>query len=214
MVVAAGSGQRFGGPKQFADLHGRPLVAWSVAAARTVAEGVVLVLPAGQGPLVPPSGVPAAGVDAVVAGGATRSDSVRAGLAAVPETAEVVVVHDAARPLATAALFAEVVRVVRAPDGPDGAIPGLPVSDTVKRVTGDRVGQTVPRDELVAVQTPQAFRAPALRRAHQGEPSATDDAALLEALGLEVRVVAGEPWNIKVTTVGDLAVAAALVPAP
>lgn len=212
VVVAAGSGERFGGPKQFAELHGRPLVAWSMAAARTVADGVVLVLPAGGVPADADAALPPA--EAIVPGGTTRSDSVRAGLAAVPDSASVVVVHDAARPLATPALFAEVVRAVGAVDGPSGAIPGVPVADTVKQVAAGRVVATLPRHDLVAVQTPQAFRADALRRAHRTGGSATDDAALVEALGLEVRVVPGEPWNIKVTTPGDLQAAAVLRPAP
>lgn len=217
MVVAGGAGRRFGGAKQFAELQGRTLVAWSVTAARSVAEGVVLVLPGPVDGGAPVAGdqaadLPMHGSDAVVAGGSTRSASVRAGLAAVPDTAAIVVVHDAARPLASAALFRRVVAAVSGPGGPAGAVPGLPVADTVKRVEGDRVVDTVPRHDLVAVQTPQAFRAGALRRAHAGGDSATDDAGLVESIGLPVVVVAGEPANLKVTTVADLAMAAALVP--
>lgn len=210
VVVAGGTGRRFGGRKQYAELHGRSLLAWSVDAARAVADGVVVVVPAdGAGA----GGVDAAalGADAVVAGGATRSDSVRAGLAAVPDTARVVVVHDAARPLASAALFRQVVEAVGATGGPDAAVPGLPVADTVKRVAGGRVVATVPRDDLVTVQTPQAFRAEALRAAHAGGGTATDDAGLVEALGLVVAVVPGEATNLKVTTPGDLALATLLV---
>ena len=124
-------------------------------------------------------------------GGATRSESVRAGLAAVPPDAEVVVVHDAARPLATAALFDAVIDAVRA--GADGAVPGLPVADTLKRVDDVRVIETVDRVGLVAVQTPQAFRAGVLRAAHAPAADATDDAALVEALGGTVVVVPGDP---------------------
>ena len=105
----------------------------------------------------------------------------RAGLAAVPADAEIVVVHDAARPLAGADLFQRTVAAVRA--GADAAIPGVPVTDTVKQVEDGRVVATVDRSRLVAVQTPQAFRAAVLRRAHAGDPEATDDAALVEALG-------------------------------
>ena len=120
-----------------------------------------------------------------------------------------VVVHDAARPLASSSLFAAVVKAVG--DGADGAVPGLPVADTVKRVEGDVVVETVDRALLVAVQTPQAFRVDVLRRAHGGDPEATDDAALVERVGGRVVVVAGEADNRKITTPGDLAAARLLV---
>jgi 2-C-methyl-D-erythritol 4-phosphate cytidylyltransferase len=123
-----------------------------------------------------------------------------------------VVVHDAARPLATRALFEAVVAAVRS--GADAAIPGLPVADTLKRVRDERVLETVDRGELVAVQTPQAFRASMLRAAHAGSDDATDDAALVEAVGGNVVVVPGEPRNLKITTPDDLLVAAALLDAP
>jgi 2-C-methyl-D-erythritol 4-phosphate cytidylyltransferase len=229
-VVAGGSGRRFGGPKQFLPLAGRPVAAWSVAAARTVADGVVLVVPAGTsgtGPVaLATSGrsdpgadadVRAMGADRVVTGGDTRSESVRAGLAAVPDDASIIVVHDAARPLAAARLFASVVEAVRS-SGADGAIPVLPVGDTLKRVAGGVIGGTVEhgvdRDGLVAVQTPQAFVAAILRTAHGGGAEATDDAALLEALGATVRTVEGQPHNVKLTRPEDLALAEALMNAP
>ena len=138
-----------------------------------------------------------------VAGGATRTDSVRAGLAAVPEDALVVLVHDAARPFVSD----EVVGRVLAPlsEGWDGAIPGLPVPDTLKRVDGDgAVRETVSRDGLWAVQTPQAFLADALRRAYARAGDATDCAALVEAAGGRVKVVEGDPRLLKVTTTADL----------
>jgi 2-C-methyl-D-erythritol 4-phosphate cytidylyltransferase len=134
---------------------------------------------------------------------------VRAGLAAVPTDAAIVVVHDAARPLATGALYAAVVDAVRA--GADGALPGLPVADTLKRVDGDTVTATVSREGLVAAQTPQAFRAEALRAAHAAAGEATDDAALVEAAGGKVVIVPGDPLNLKLTAPRDLAVAAALL---
>ena len=197
VVVAAGSGRRFGGFKQYELLGHRMVVDWAVAAARTVADGVVLV--------VPPERLRAGAerVDVVVAGGATRSASVRAGLAAVARDAGIVVVHDAARPLASPALFASVVAAVRA--GADGAVPGVPLSDTVKRVRDGLVVATLDRDELVAVQTPQAFAASTLRRAHAGGSEATADAALVEAAGGSVTVVPGDPANVKLTAVDDLA---------
>jgi 2-C-methyl-D-erythritol 4-phosphate cytidylyltransferase len=173
-----------------------------VAAAASSCDGVVVVLPLG----CQWDGLPGA---TAVPGGASRSESVRAGLAAVPLTAGIVVVHDAARPLASPALFASVVAAVRA--GADGAVPAVPVVDTLKRVDGDRVVETVSRETLVAVQTPQAFRAGALRTAHSAGGEATDDAALVESAGGTVVVVAGEPDNLKVTTPGDLARAAFLL---
>jgi len=174
-------------------------VEWAVDAARSVAEEVVLVLP--EAALDEPSRH--AGCAVVVAGGATRAASVRAGLAAVPASVEIVVVHDAARPLASPLLFAAVVAAIGA--GADGAIPVVPLADTVKRVAGGRVVETVERSDLVAVQTPQAFRAEVLRRAHDGEPDATDDAGLLEAIGAAVVTVPGEARNVKLTDVDDLA---------
>jgi 2-C-methyl-D-erythritol 4-phosphate cytidylyltransferase len=120
-----------------------------------------------------------------------------------------VVVHDAARPLATAALFAAVIDAVRA--GADGAIPVLPVADTVKRVEGDIVVATVPRADLVVVQTPQAFRAPALRSAHASSGAGTDDAALVEAAGGKVVAVPGDPRNVKLTVAFDLELVRAML---
>lgn len=202
IVVAAGSGRRFGVPKQFARLRGARVVDHAVAAAAAVCEAVVVVLPPGtpwDGPQVA----------AAVEGGATRSDSVRAGLAAVPPGAEVIVVHDAARPLAPPALFRSVVEAVAR--GADGAVPALPVTDTLKRLNGDRVHETVSRRDLVVVQTPQAFRASILRAAHEAGGEATDDAALVEAIGGHVVVVDGDPHNLKITTVADLELVAALM---
>jgi 2-C-methyl-D-erythritol 4-phosphate cytidylyltransferase len=138
-----------------------------------------------------------------VAGGATRSDSVRAGLEAVPTDADIICVHDAARPLATAVLYSRVIAAVAA--GADGAIPALAVTDTVKIVDDDGVVVATPdRDRVVAVQTPQAFRATILRRAHATSPEASDDAGLVEALGGRVVVVPGDPENRKITVSDDL----------
>jgi 2-C-methyl-D-erythritol 4-phosphate cytidylyltransferase len=199
VVVAAGQGQRFGGPKQFAILNHDTVTALSVRASRSVADVVVLVVPAnyqGNGE----------GADVVVVGGATRAASVRAGLAECGN-ADVIVVHDAARPMATSALFAAVVNAVIA--GADGAVPGLPISDTVKRIRHEGalnvVEETAERSELVTVQTPQAFARDVLIRAHVSGDDATDDAALVEAQGGRVVVVDGEIDNIKITFPGDLA---------
>jgi 2-C-methyl-D-erythritol 4-phosphate cytidylyltransferase len=147
--------------------------------------------------------------DVIVKGGATRSESVRAGLEAVPSRAEIVVVHDAVRPLATAALFESVVEAVVS--GADAAIPGLPVTDTLKRVSDDLVVATLERSDVVSVQTPQAFKASILRKAHAGSEDATDDAALVESLGGTVRVVPGERSNLKLTDPVDLRILEALM---
>lgn len=151
----------------------------------------------------------AARADAVVRGGATRSASVSAGLSAVPVEAAIVVVHDGARPLASAALFEAVIGALADPRL-DGAVPAVPVVDTLKRVEGDVVVETVPRQGLVAVQTPQAFRAGVLRAAHAAGRDATDDAALVEAEGGRVVTVRGEDDNLKLTVIADLAIARAL----
>lgn len=213
VVVAGGSGRRFGSAKQFARLGGCTLVERAVAAARTVASGVVAVLPDAEDRPRSDDAV-TLGADVTVTGGATRAESVRRGLAAVPDGVAIVVVHDAARPLASPELFRAVVAAVV--DGADGAVPAVAVTDTLKAVDGDgRVERTVPRSGLVAVQTPQAFRADLLRRAHAGGLDATDDAGLVEALGATVRTVPGEETNLKVTSPDDLRVAAALLgPAP
>lgn len=203
IVVAAGGGTRFGGAKQFERLGDSMVVDRSVATARSCADGVVVVLPAAEVAWQSPEGV------RTVVGGATRSESVRAGLASVPIEATVIVVHDAARPLATTALYAATIAAVR--EGADAAIPGTPVSDTIKRVDGTTVLTTVDRADLVAVQTPQAFAAAALRAAHaQPDAEGTDDATLIEANGGTVVVVPGETRNLKLTVADDLAIANAL----
>lgn len=195
VVVAAGSGRRFGGPKQYEPLAGRRVIDWSIAAARTVADGVVVVVP-------PESMTDEPAADVVVVGGATRSASVRAGLAAVPDDAAVVLVHDAARPMASHALFRSVVDAVLA--GADVAVPALAVTDSMC----DQSGVPVDREGLRTVQTPQGFRADALRRVHASAPEATDDASLVVGAGGRLRMVQGERWNLKITEPDDLAVAA------
>jgi 2-C-methyl-D-erythritol 4-phosphate cytidylyltransferase len=201
IVVAGGLGTRFGSPKQFERLGDARVVDRAVLTAVAACDHVAVVLP---------PGTVWDGDDGIVAvaGGDRRSDSVRAGLTPADD-ADIVVVHDAARPLASKVLFDAVIGAVRS--GADAAVPALPVPDTLKRVEGTRVVETVTRQGLFAVQTPQAFRAETLRRAHAGEPDATDDAALVEAAGGTVVVVPGDPRNLKVTAPEDLAMAEALV---
>ena len=192
IVVAAGSGARFGGPKQFSMLGDRRVLDWSVETAGSSSNGVVVVLPAAD-----------AEREGGVAGGETRSESVRCGLAAVPADATIICVHDAARPFASAHLYREVIMQVHA--GAEGAIPALPVTDTIKQVNSQNIVIATPdRSSLVAVQTPQAFRASVLRAAHASSPEGTDDATLVEAMGKQVVVVAGEVMNRKLTAPEDL----------
>jgi 2-C-methyl-D-erythritol 4-phosphate cytidylyltransferase len=196
IVPAAGAGERLGAevPKAFAVLGGRPLIEWSLDVLRQVCDRVVVAVPADR--VEPPD---------FVAGGATRSESVRRALEAAPE-ATVVVVHDAARPMVTVEL---VQRCLDGLEGFDGAIAAAPVTDTVKGVAYGRVVRTPDRARLWAVQTPQVFRADVLREAVGGE--ATDDAALVEAMGGRVRVVDAPRENLKVTTPFDVRVAEMLL---
>lgn len=209
ILVAAGRGERLGldRPKAFAKLGDEPLLAEPLRRLEAChwVDGIVIVAPSGwEEPAILLAEEEGCGkVHACVAGGETRSDSVRAGLAEVPADALVVLVHDAARPLVTD----EVVERVLAPlsEGWDGVVPGLPVGDTLKRVDPDgAVRETVSRDGLWAVQTPQAFVAETLRRAQAGTGEATDCAGLVEAAGGRVKVVEGDPRLLKVTSVADL----------
>jgi 2-C-methyl-D-erythritol 4-phosphate cytidylyltransferase/2-C-methyl-D-erythritol 2,4-cyclodiphosphate synthase len=192
IVVAGGSGTRFGGPKQYEPLGASRVIDRSVATARESGAGVVVVVPAAD-----------AAREGGVPGGATRSDSVRAGLAHVPTEATIICVHDGARPFAGREIYERVIGAVAA--GADAAVPGVAVADTIKQVdqTGT-VRHTPPRAELTAVQTPQAFRAATLRTAHATAGDATDDAALVEEAGGRVVVVAGDPLNRKITDPDDL----------
>lgn len=191
VVVAGGTGQRFGAAKQFELLGDRRVIDHARAVADEMSDGTVVV--------VPPDDVER---ERGVAGGATRSESVRAGLAAVPDEATIILVHDAARPFAGPELFRRVIDAVIA--GADAAIPAVPVDDTIKVVAGDAVIDTPDRSTLVAIQTPQAFRAGVLRAAHASGGDATDDAGLVERMGGRVVVVAGADDNRKITKPADL----------
>jgi 2-C-methyl-D-erythritol 4-phosphate cytidylyltransferase len=216
ILVAAGRGERLGAdqPKAFAKLGDLPMLAEPLRRLDESdwVDAVVVVAPPGweEPAILLAEGLGAGKVRACVAGGDTRAGSVRAGMAEVPDDAAAVLVHDAARPL----LPDEVIERVLAPlaEGWDGVVPGLPVPDTVKRVGSDGgVVETLARDGLWAVQTPQAFPVDVLRRALAGEAEATDCAGLVEAAGGRVKVVPGDPLLIKVTTADDLARVAALL---
>jgi 2-C-methyl-D-erythritol 4-phosphate cytidylyltransferase len=212
IVLGAGAGTRLGAPtsKAFVPLAGRPLLAHALERVASVeeVEGVVLVVAEGDvgRARVLAAQVPGLRVEAVVPGGRTRQESVRLGLEAVPAGARVVVCHDAARPFATPELFRRVLLALRSADG---AVPVVPSTDSVKRVRDGLVVESLPREEVAFAQTPQAFRAPALREAHRlalrSGLEATDDAALVEAAGFSVVAVEGEASNFKVTTPEDLA---------
>jgi len=204
IVPAAGSGERLGvgRPKAFAECGGRPLIEWSLAGLEQGCDRVVVSVPPGW----------EEGRDRV-AGGSSRSASVRAALAVAPE-AVTVVVHDAARPLLTRELVERCLRALG--DGWDGAVAAARMADTVKEAdAGGRVLRTLERATLWEIQTPQVFRAAALRRAldvdDEALARATDDASLVEAAGGAVRVVEAPPDNLKVTRPLDLELAEALL---
>jgi 2-C-methyl-D-erythritol 4-phosphate cytidylyltransferase/2-C-methyl-D-erythritol 2,4-cyclodiphosphate synthase len=221
IIVAAGSGERFGGavPKQLSDLGGRSLLQRSVAAFdRHAAVGtLVVVLP----PDLVDDGPTLVGATArpcrIVGGGPRRQDSVRHGVAALPPDVDLVLVHDAARPFADAALID---RVIDAVQKTGAAVPALQARDTVKRLRRGTamVGETIPRDEVWLAQTPQGFRRAVIEEAvalGAGDGPATDEAMLAERLGHPVAVVAGSHRNVKITTQDDLAAArTTLLPAP
>ena len=209
VIVAAGSGTRLGAaiPKAFVEVGGRRILDWAVTGAHavpSVAE-IVLVVPS---PYVEALAAqyaarPSAAPIAVVAGGRERSESVRAGLAALGPQVAIVLVHDAARCFTPVEVFDRVIAAIL--EGDLAAVPGLPVTDTIKVV--DEAGfvrHTPDRERVRAIQTPQAFARAALERAHAAGVMASDDAALAEACGIPVRVVAGDERAFKVTHPGDL----------
>ena len=210
LIAAAGFGERLGidRPKAFAALGGRPLLAESLDRLDRceLIDAIVVAAPPGweEPSILLAEELTASKVVACVTGGATRAESVAAALAEVPDEALVVLVHDAARPLVGDAVVERL--LAQLGEGYDGVVPVLPVDDTLKRVTGGVVAETVDRSSLVAAQTPQAFLAPALRRAFSGDLSgATDCASLVERTGGRVAVVDGDPRLLKVTTPEDLA---------
>lgn len=234
LLLGAGRGERTGSrePKAFLRMGGMTLLE---RAARTVdacpeVGWMAIVVPPGREEEAVRAGVEAMSTPgAVVPGGATRQASVRLAMealsapfwesraqgeepAALPPEVEAVVCHDVARPLATPELFS---RVLTALEGADGVVPGVPVSDTIKRVRGSSVTGTVVRDDLVLAQTPQAFRRSVLEEAHAAADrdgiEATDDAALVERIGGTVVVVPGDPTNLKVTVPSDVVLCEALL---
>ncbi len=217
VIVGAGRGVRFGAAdKALAPLRGRPVLAYSLDAAESATAIDAIVVVAGDHILDAVTDLTASGrwskVVATVTGGERRQDSVAAGLAALPSATELVAVHDAARPLAPPSLFDA---CIAAACSHGAAIAASPIADTLKRVEEGVIVQTVPRESLWAAQTPQAFRLDVLRRAFAEASErgleVTDEAALLEALGLVVTVVPSSLANLKITRPEDLAIAEALL---
>jgi 2-C-methyl-D-erythritol 4-phosphate cytidylyltransferase len=206
VVVAGGGGSRFGGLKQFALLDGRRVIDWSIEALAPACIGLLVVVPPDHlDEVANRPDLAAASELVVVAGGATRSESVRAALAALDPSATHVLVHDAARPLVSAALVQRVCAALAA--GARSVIPVVPVTDSLRTIDGEPVD----RSQLVAVQTPQGFEVDVLRAAHRQSGTATDDASLLHALGVAVAHVEGESTNLKITDPHDLRVAEVLL---
>jgi 2-C-methyl-D-erythritol 4-phosphate cytidylyltransferase len=208
VLAAAGRGERLGAdrPKAFAKLRDRPLLAESLERleASDWIDAIVIVAPPGweEPSILVAEELGCAKVSACVSGRETRAESVRAGVTEVGEDAAVIVVHDAARPLLSEDVLERVLTALN--EGWDGAVPALPLADTVKRVRDGQVVETMPRDELVSAQTPQAFLAPALREALAGDlAGATDCASLVEPRG-RVTTVPGDPRLLKVTDASDL----------
>jgi 2-C-methyl-D-erythritol 4-phosphate cytidylyltransferase len=210
VLAAAGKGERLGSdrPKAFARLAGRPLLAESLERLENSdwIERIVIAAPPGweEPSILVAEEIAATKVHSSITGGESRSESVRLALEDVPEEAAVVLVHDAARPLVPDDVIERVLTPLG--EGWDGAVPVLPLADTIKRLEGDRVVETLARGEHVAVQTPQAFLADVLRQALSGDVSgATDCASLVEARGGRVRAVSGDSRLLKVTDENDLA---------
>jgi 2-C-methyl-D-erythritol 4-phosphate cytidylyltransferase len=199
IVLAAGVSRRFGAsPKQFESVGGMRMVDRTVAAARRTCDHVALVLPSGRAW----DGEP---VDRVVGGGDHQSESLRAALAALPADAAIAVVTDAAHPLASDSLYRAVIDAVRG--GADGAVPVVPILEVVQQVRDGQVVDTLPKDDLVLTQTPQAFRVDVLRGVHADRPRPVENSGLLVARGHRVVTVPGEARNVHITTPEELAVA-------
>ncbi|MEU6700036.1 2-C-methyl-D-erythritol 4-phosphate cytidylyltransferase [Pseudonocardia sp. NPDC046786] len=197
IVLAGGRGARYGRLKQLEELAGARLVDHTVAAARRTCDRVALVLPPG----LAWDGAP---VDALATGGDHQSESLRAGLAAVPDDAGILVLADPAHPLAADRIFRAVVAAVR--DGADGAVPVVPLLEVAQRVVDGVVVETLPKQDTVLTQSPQAFRADVLRAAHADAPRPVENSGMLAARGHRIVTVPGDPANLHVATAEDLAV--------
>ena len=201
ILVAAGEGFRFGSRKQLAELAGMPVLLHSTISASSVSDGIVVVTAEEDIEVVESHLKSINQVHEVVKGGATRSESVRCGLERVPHDCEMVIVHDGVRPLASQELFESVVGKIK--DGAEAVVPVVSIADSLRSVNGKQIN----RDEVVSVQTPQAFKAPLLREAHSSGEDATDDASLVELVGGVIDFVDGDIRNLKITVSSDLLIA-------
>jgi 2-C-methyl-D-erythritol 4-phosphate cytidylyltransferase len=216
VLAAAGRGERLGSnrPKAFAKLRDRPLLAESLERLESSAwvDAIVIVAPPGweEPSILIAEELACTKVVACASGGETRAESVRAGVAEVGDDAAVIAVHDAARPILPEEVLERVLTALN--EGWDGAVPALPLADTIKRVQGGQIVETLPREELAAAQTPQAFLAPVLRAALAGEiVDASDGAAHVEARGGRVTTGPGDPRLLKVTDEADLELVASFL---
>ena len=200
VVVAAGGSSRFGSDKQKVRIGEKTVLELSVAAAESVGS-VVIATKAEFVTEIEKTFSSNQNVKSVVAGGSTRTASVSAGLTVVPETAEIVLVHDGARPLASQTLFKRIADEINA--GVDAVVPAIEIKDSLRSIKGHEVSRT----EIVAVQTPQGFKASTLRAAYLKQDEFSDDASKVEAEGVKVEIIEGEPNNLKITHPVDLLVA-------
>ena len=211
ILAAAGAGLRLGGntPKQWLQLAGRPVARWSLETFLKCGAEEVIVVVNSDGRIEADEAFASLTGWRSVPGGATRSDSVRRGVTALSRPVDAILIHDAARPLVSRGHIESLLAALSAAEG---AVPALPLTDTIKRATGGVVSETVPRDDLYRVQTPQAFRADALRAA-LADPTrdATDEAALVEADGGQIALVAGDPMLMKLTFPEDFPIAERLI---
>lgn len=201
ILVAGGLGTRFGALKQFEKIAGKSILNWSIQTAKSITPNLVVVLP---------EKTPDINLDETnlkhIEGGATRSGSVRQGLKLIDSNnSEIVVVHDAVRPLASQQLFTQVIQAIK--DGADAATPALPITDTINTTDGEVIDRT----KLLSLQTPQAFRADILKELHASEPEATDDISLFIEANKKVAYIDGETQNLKITEPIDLEIAELLM---
>lgn len=204
LVLAGGEGRRFGTPKQFELLRGRTLLEHAISLVRPHCEGVLVVLPPGSSPA-------ACSADLTVAGGATRSGSVRNGLAGLPADADRVLIHDAAHPLASLRLFSDVIAALT--PSVCGALPVIALANTMAWVEAGLITRVQSKEGVHTMQMPMAFWVDALAEAHARDSGATDDASLMVSLGHPVAAVEGDPGNLHITTIADLRLAEAVLDA-
>ena len=201
ILLAGGMGTRFGGLKQFESLGKRRVLEWSLETARTISPNTVLVLPKD-------SKIADWDIDPGIQtteGGKTRSESVRAGIQEVDKEAEIILIHDVVRPLASPDLYKSVIKAIH--EGADASAPAIPITDTIH----NDAGEFLDRSTLRALQTPQAFKAEPLRKLHKHQPEASDDTSLFLDSGCKLTLVQGDTRNLKITEPKDLALAAALM---